>query len=236
MGGQGMNTGLQDAYNLAWKLALVIAGRADDELLDTYELERLPFADRLLSTTDRAFRVVVSDGWLGGVFRTRVMPNVAALAMKPHFMRRAAFMTLSQIGIEYGSSPLSTTLAGIPKGAPAAGERFPWLQLAFADGVGREDVFERLDDTTFNLLVIGQPAPATRSLGSGDLLRTHVVPLEGENTRALARVSIKAPACYLLRPDGHIGLAGGHVDESALRRWFSTCRVHPEPLKVGAPL
>ena len=226
MGGQGMNTGLQDAYNLAWKLALVISGRADDQLLDTYEGERLPFADRLIATTDRAFRFVVSDSWLGGMFRTRVMPNVAAIAMKPHFMRKAAFMTLSQIGIEYGASPLSTTLAGIPKGAPAAGQRFPWLQLAFADGVARQDLFERLDDTTFNLLVIGQPPPSTESLGLGDLLRTHVVPLEGENIRALERVHIAAPAVYLLRPDGHIGLAGRNVDEGALRRWFSSCRVH----------
>lgn len=56
-----MSTGLQDAYNLAWKLALVVSQRADPALLDTYEAERLPVADRLLSTTDRAFRLVVSD-------------------------------------------------------------------------------------------------------------------------------------------------------------------------------
>lgn len=223
MGGQGMNTGLQDAYNLAWKLALVVAGRAADPLLDTYELERLPFADRLLSTTDRAFRLVVSDSWLGGVLRTRIFPNVAALAMKPHFMRRFAFLTLSQIGIEYRASPLSQTAGDVAKRAPAAGERFPWLQLAFAGGSRREDLFERLDDTKFNLLVIGQPAPSTESLGPGGLLVTHVVPLEGENTRVLAAVSITGPSYYLLRPDGHIGLAGRDVDEGELRRWFASC-------------
>ena len=70
-----MNTGLQDAYNLAWKLALVTSGRAADPLLDTYEIERLPFADRLLSTTDRAFRFDVSDSWFGGVLRTRILPT-----------------------------------------------------------------------------------------------------------------------------------------------------------------
>src|SRR5262249_49155777 len=64
MGGQGMNTGLQDAYNLAWKLALVVQGGADASLLDSYEAERMPVAERLLQTTDRAFQMVVSDSWL----------------------------------------------------------------------------------------------------------------------------------------------------------------------------
>src|SRR5213083_312222 len=81
MGGQGMNTGLQDAYNLAWKLALVLSNRADQALLDSYEAERRPFAQQLLATTDRAFRVVVSENWFAGVLRTHVLPRVAALAM-----------------------------------------------------------------------------------------------------------------------------------------------------------
>ncbi|MFM9996920.1 MAG: FAD-dependent monooxygenase [Phycisphaerales bacterium] len=76
VGAQGMNTGLQDAYNLAWKLALVSSGRAAESLLDTYEAERIPVAERLLGTTDRAFSVLVSDGWLAGQLRTRVMPRV----------------------------------------------------------------------------------------------------------------------------------------------------------------
>jgi len=63
VGAQGMNTGLQDAYNLAWKLALVASGRADATLLNSYEDERLPIARRLLNTTDRAFSLVVSESW-----------------------------------------------------------------------------------------------------------------------------------------------------------------------------
>ena len=76
-----MNTGLQDAYNLAWKLALVVKGRADPALLDTYEQERIPVAQRLLRTTDRAFQLIVSDSWLAGLFRTRILAKVAARAM-----------------------------------------------------------------------------------------------------------------------------------------------------------
>jgi len=54
VGGQGMNTGIGDAINLAWKLAAVLNGRAKDKLLDSYETERIAFARRLVSTTERA--------------------------------------------------------------------------------------------------------------------------------------------------------------------------------------
>jgi 2-polyprenyl-6-methoxyphenol hydroxylase-like FAD-dependent oxidoreductase len=227
MGGQGMNTGLQDAYNLAWKLALVVSGQAQDALLDTYEAERLPVADRLLSTTDRAFQFVVSASWLGGIFRTKIFPNVAAIAMRQERVRRAAFQTISQIGIKYRESSLSRTLEGVPAAAPQAGDRFPWLRLTFQGGNRREDLFQRLDDTRFNLLAIGQPAPKVATLGFGDLLQVHVVPFEGENVAALKAVSITAPAFYVLRPDGHVGLAGARLDEAALARWFSDTHIQP---------
>jgi len=226
MGGQGMNTGLQDAYNLAWKLALVVSQRADPALLDTYEAERLPVADRLLSTTDRAFRLLVSDTWLAGIFRTRILANIAALAMSRERVRKAAFQTISQIGIRYRKSPLSQTLAGVAEDAPRGGDRFPWLKLKFQGSGSKEDLFQRLDDTRFNLIAIGQPAPSAESLGLGDLLRVHVVPFDVENQGPLAALSISAPAYYLLRPDGHVGLAGRQLDEAALRRWFTECHLH----------
>src|SRR6266571_7529932 len=107
VGAQGMNTGLQDAYNLAWKLALVSQGRAGTVLLDSYEDERLPVAERLLNTTDRAFSVVVSESWLARLVRTRLLAKILALAMGVERVRRLAFRTISQIGIRYRGSPLS---------------------------------------------------------------------------------------------------------------------------------
>src|SRR5207245_6487533 len=77
VGAQGMNTGLQDAYNLAWKLALVTEGRADAALLDSYEEERMPVARRLLNTTDRVFRLLVSDNPLAGILRTKILARIA---------------------------------------------------------------------------------------------------------------------------------------------------------------
>jgi 2-polyprenyl-6-methoxyphenol hydroxylase-like FAD-dependent oxidoreductase len=234
MGGQGMNTGLQDAYNLAWKLDLVIRKQADESLLDTYEAERRPFAQKLLATTDRAFRVVVSENWFAGMLRTHIVPRAAAVAMARQRVRRAAFLTLSQIGIRYRESALSQNLGTPAKHAPHAGDRFPWLRLRFASHGPREDLFQRLDDTRFNLLVIGQPAPSLDSFGLGDLLQVHAVPSDPENDAALATVAIAGPSYYLLRPDGHVGLSGTIVREADLRRWLeqpnlrlqSTKRLH----------
>src|ERR1044072_4482790 len=94
MGGQGMNTGLQDAYNLAWKLSMVLSGRADQKLLDTYEAERMPVAHGLLESTDRAFTLVVSDSWIAGLFRTRIAARIAATLMKFSKARVTAFRTV----------------------------------------------------------------------------------------------------------------------------------------------
>ncbi len=143
MGGQGMNTGLQDAYNLAWKLALVTSNQADDALLDTYEAERRPFAQKLLATTDRAFRVVVSENWFSGMLRTHILPRVVAFAMKRTAVKRFAFLALSQIGIRYRESSLSQNLGSVPESAPHAGDRFPWLRLKFqAQGPTRGSIPE----------------------------------------------------------------------------------------------
>lgn len=226
MGGQGMNTGLQDAYNLAWKLALVVGGRADDALLDTYEAERMPVAHRLLETTDRAFRFVVSNSWLAGIVRTRIAARAAAFAMRHARVRRTAFLTLSQIGIRYAASPLSRALDGLPATAPQPGARFPWLQVALTPGGPRRDLFEALDDTRFSLIVVGQPAPSAGELGLGDLVQVHTIPGDGDNAATLAAAGVPAPSFYLLRPDGHVGLAGTGVDVAAVRRWFADARVH----------
>jgi hypothetical protein len=221
-GGQGMNTGLQDAYNLAWKLALVVKRQADVALLDTYEKERIPVAQRLLRTTDRAFMLIVSDSWIARLFRTRIVTRLAGRAMKVQRIRKLAFRTISQIGIRYRRSPLSQTLPGMPQGAPLAGDRFPWLRLKFQAQGSVEDLFAKLDDTRFNLLVIGQPAPERAALGLGDLLRVHhVASDDADNHQELARVGITGPAFYLLRPDGHVGLAGMRFDAGAVRRYFA---------------
>jgi 2-polyprenyl-6-methoxyphenol hydroxylase-like FAD-dependent oxidoreductase len=223
VGAQGMNTGLQDAYNLGWKLALVVQGRADASLLDSYESERLPFAQRLLATTDRAFMLAVSQGLLGMLLRTFVVTRIAAFAMTIERIRRFAFLTISQIGIRYPDSALSQTLAGAPAEGPRAGDRFPWMRLAFQRGGAIEDVFERYGDICYNLLIAGLAAAGAPA--ESEYLRVHVVPADPRNDAELARHGIRGPAFYLLRPDGHVGLAGGQLDLEAVKSYLAKWRI-----------
>jgi 2-polyprenyl-6-methoxyphenol hydroxylase-like FAD-dependent oxidoreductase len=221
VGAQGMNTGLQDAYNLAWKLALVVKGEGHAALLDSYEEERVPVAQRLLNTTDRAFRLVVSDSRLAGLFRTKVLARIAAFALSRERIQRTAFRVVSQTGIRYRKSSLSKSLDGLPESAPHAGDRFPWLHLKFQPDGPVEDSFKKLDDRRFHLLVIGQPMPAEGLTLAGDLLATHALPADPLNDAELARAQIPRPSFYLIRPDGHVGLCGPRADATAIRRYLS---------------
>jgi len=220
-GGQGMNTGLQDACNLAWKLALVIQKHANPALLDSYEQERLPVAQRLQATTDRLFMLLVSDGWFAKMFRARIAPRVLGFAMTIRRIRTLAFRTVSQIGIRYRHSPLSVTLPGLPAGAPCAGDRFPWLKLRLDGNSTAADLYQHMSDTHFNLLVINQPAPADGLLATADLLHIHMVNDDTVNAAELARAHITGPVFYLLRPDGHVALAGGQLDTPAVSRYLN---------------
>ncbi len=214
VGAQGMNTGLQDAYNLAWKLALVVQGRADARLLDTFEEERQPVARRLLETTDRAFMLVVNDSWIAGLLRTHVLARIAAFALGLAPVRRLAFRIVSQIGIHYRASSLSQS-AGLPENAPRAGERFPWLQLRFESGGAVEDSFQKLSDLRFHLLAFGQDAPSVAGVD------THAVPADPENDAELLRAGIPALSFYLLRPDGYVGLCGARLEAGQVERYLA---------------
>ena len=218
VGAQGMNTGLQDAYNLAWKLALVVNKQADAALLDSYEAERVPIAERLLNTTDRGFRLVVSDSWFAGLFRTKILARVGAFAMSLKRIQAFAFRTVSQTGIHYRWGPLSKMAEPLPSNAPLAGDRFPWLQLEFEAAGAREDSFKKLDDMHFHLIVVGQAAPEGVP-GYKDLLRVLAVPDDPANSAELARARIPQPSFYLLRPDGHVGLCGARADAAAIARY-----------------
>ncbi len=221
VGAQGMNTGLQDAYNLAWKLALVLNGRAGEDLLDSYEVERVPVAQRLLNTTDRAFTFVASDSWLAGLLRTKALANAVAFAMRRERVRKLAFRTISQTGIRYRGSPLSQTQPDLGAAALRAGDRFPWLRLRRLPDGPVEDLFSALDDLHFHLVLFGQAPPALGEGEANSWLSVHAIPDHPDNLHALERAQIASPSFYLLRPDGHVGLAGGLFDPSVVARYLA---------------
>src|SRR4030088_994549 len=121
-GGQGMNTGIGDAINLAWKLTAVVAGRAPDKLLDSYETERIGFARRLVATTDRIFSFVTAEGRIANIMRTRVAPVLFPKVIAFEAVREYIFRTVSQIMLNYRRGPLSRGAAGHVHG----GGRLPW--------------------------------------------------------------------------------------------------------------
>lgn len=233
VGAQGMNTGLQDSYNLAWKLALVVKNQAKAELLDSYEQERLPVAQALLNGTDRAFRLVVSDSWVAGLLRTKILARLAAFAVNRKSVQRRAFRIVSQIGIRYRKSSLAKSLDQLPKAAPQAGDRFPWLRVALSANGPMEDLFQKASDLQFNLYLIGQSNLGAGFPDLGDRVRTWVIPKDAGNSRELARVQIPQPAFYLVRPDGYVGLCGVRFDAMRVKDYLAR-DLHLSPSRATA--
>ena len=132
VGGQGMNTGIGDAVNLAWKLAAVVHQRMHPSVLDSYEPERIAFARRLVETTDRAFTSVTSRSALARFVRLTVVPAVLPRLVAFPAVRRTMFRTVSQTAINYRGSSLSAGRAGDVHG----GDRLPWVK----DGRGRRQL------------------------------------------------------------------------------------------------
>jgi len=110
-GGQGMNTGIGDAINLAWKIRSVMAGLAPETLLDSYEEERIGFAHRLVHTTDRMFTLASSESWFAGLLRKHVVPVAFPLLAKSERFRKWLFRNISQVSVTYRDCPLNSGYA-----------------------------------------------------------------------------------------------------------------------------
>jgi 2-polyprenyl-6-methoxyphenol hydroxylase-like FAD-dependent oxidoreductase len=144
-GGQGMNTGIQDAYNLGWKLAFVLKGYVKDHVLDSYNDERIANAKRLLKTTDQLFEFGTGDEWYFRLFRDHILPPLAKLVVHFDAAKEFIFPTLSQIGISYDKSPLSRHGTDM-NFKVKAGNRFPWFMID-----GKSD-FDQLREPKFRLI------------------------------------------------------------------------------------
>ncbi len=194
-GGQGMNTGIGDAINLAWKLAAVVQERAPESLLDSYEAERMPFAQRLVDTTDRAFSFITADGPVAEIVRTGIVPRIMPLISRLPSAREYFFRTISQTMLRYRHAPLNAGRAGKVRG----GDRLPWVEFEHGDN------FAPLPTPGWQAHIYGSARP--------DLITwcaLHGVPLRQFEWHAKCAEAGLAPgACYLLRPDTYVGLAAG---------------------------
>lgn len=231
-GAQGMNTGIQDAVNLGWKLAHTLGGVADPAILDTYEPERAPIGATVLRFTDRAFTIATSTHPILRFARTRLAPNLIPLALKAKTGRGYFFRTVSQLGIRYRHSPLAVEGPDPPRHGPKAGDRLPDAPIVHN---GRPSTLHAVvSPPRWHLLVCGPTDTWTgvaarigdRSRG---LLGVHHLtaqqpagPLHDPHGAALRRLGLtpRHTAMYLVRPDGHVGYRAGGRQWGGLERYL----------------
>ncbi|MBN3850116.1 NAD(P)-binding protein [Paraburkholderia sp. Ac-20342] len=230
---QGMNTGIQEALNLGWKLARVIRGAAPDRLLDTYHLERHPIGRDVLRQTGFITQMAEAGHGPLKLLRERVMPVLAALGP----LRDAARATISELSVQYRRSPL--TLERVLDGGPRAGERAPDALVHVVDGpLGRAPgvgcLFDLHDPAFFSLFLLVPPLPVdgtpldpaakhappadpeveklaaeVERLLPGAVRIWRVTDTSGDGAPALAESYGRTrPSFYLVRPDGYIGARG----------------------------
>jgi 2-polyprenyl-6-methoxyphenol hydroxylase-like FAD-dependent oxidoreductase len=213
VGGQGMNTGIGDAINLAWKLAAVLAGRAGDGLLGSYEVERSAFARRLVATTDRVFSIASAEGSIADLVRTRLAPAVLSRAVTIEPVREYLFRTVSQLTLNYRGMPLSAGAAGDVHG----GDRLPWVADAAADN------YAPLNSMLWQVHVYGTAQLSLRAACAGQGLPLH----EFAYTDAHEAAGLRRDALYLMRPDTYVALAQDPPDPAALVRYFVERGIRP---------
>jgi 2-polyprenyl-6-methoxyphenol hydroxylase-like FAD-dependent oxidoreductase len=231
-GAQGMNTGIQDAWNLGWKIALVSRGAADEALLDSYDAERRPVGGFVVRFTDRAFSVATSTSPLLRALRTQLAPRVLPLALRFDRTVASGFRTVAQLNISYRHSPAAQEGRPTLRRGPRAGDRLPDARIA-RDGqtcwLG-----EALTAPCFHLLLCGLPGdwhPSQLTALSHrypDTLAMHHLTREANpgalhdpDGQVFARLGVEAAAQYLIRPDGHIGYRCGGDDLAGLQRYLA---------------
>jgi 2-polyprenyl-6-methoxyphenol hydroxylase-like FAD-dependent oxidoreductase len=201
-GGQGMNTGIQDAYNLAWKIAYTIRGEVNTNVLKTYGIERMENAKHLLQTTDRMFDIMAGTNAFWNFIRLSFFPRIIGLVIKNPTVKKRIFPLISQTGISY---PHSYLTAESSIGKIKAGMRMPYF--IFSDG---KQIFDYLAEPAFKILFFGDSDTNSSQQ------------LNGVKIKTVAYAFKEIPAFLfgtgtsfyiLLRPDNHISYIGKDLNK-----------------------
>jgi 2-polyprenyl-6-methoxyphenol hydroxylase-like FAD-dependent oxidoreductase len=203
-GGQGMNTGMQDAFNLAWKLAAVIQGKAGDTLLESYEAERLPIADGVIAFTDR----LTKAGTLSGLPR-RIRDVVIRMVSRVPAARRFMAETATEVNVGYENSPIA--VGRRPRGAKvSAGEHFPHI----ADNELQKQLAAVLDSDVGHVLLTVAGAQVT----ANDTV------IEDPKGIVAQRLGLRNGGQVLIRPDSYIGAIADLDDTTTIANYFDNAR------------
>jgi 2-polyprenyl-6-methoxyphenol hydroxylase-like FAD-dependent oxidoreductase len=217
VGAQGMNTGIQDGYNLAWKLAMVLRGEADPKILDSYNEERSQVAKRLLETTDRMFDLLMDPAWLLSFTRRFIFPRVASFMANLDSVNQFIFPLISQIGISYRERSLSAETSDDFE--VKAGDRLPYFLV---DG---KSIYESLAAPKFHLLTFANDHDANDSQNQeieakfANVIDYHAFALTDDVAELFGT---NKPFCVLLRPDNYIGFLSTGEPLAELTNYFTT--------------
>ena len=255
-GGQGMNTGMQDAFNLGWKLALVQRGQGRTEtLLDSYSLERSAIGDQVLKAAEAFTSIATLRNPIAQSLRNHVAPILTSFQFVRDLVRR----NWSEISINYRHGPLAAQRWPSLSGGLAAGDRLCDAPLAAMDGGRAATLFQILDGRRHSLLLLtGKDDESlsrlTRIAEDADqafpgILAAHLIlnpdiarpsvpssnPAVWVDTEKRAHEQLHAnqATLILVRPDGYVGFRCQPADGSALHAYMKTYLLPAKPLPVN---
>ena len=237
-GGQGMNTGMQDAYNLAWKLALVIKGQSKEELLDSYHQERHPIAEEVLRDTERMTKFILSRNPIIRLLRKTLLKTL----MKFHKIQHAFVMKLSQLTMHYPASPIIDYENRVDKKGPLPGEHAP--DAFFINNEGKEKrILKVISGTLHHLLIFTGKKPSEETLEKIKLLHEWAEKQKGKmrvtvishpkvfecfsehceldtNSNLHIKYNAKQACFYLIRPDKYVGCCSTQLETQIILDYY----------------
>jgi 2-polyprenyl-6-methoxyphenol hydroxylase-like FAD-dependent oxidoreductase len=218
VGAQGMNCGLQDAHNLAWKLAFVIGKKVEAALLTSYETERRPVAVRIAKATGWFSRLAASENIIFRILRLNLLPVFLRLFLPLLSNRNTGnfiFRRISGIGIRYRKSMLA---AGNDCGYFKCGCLLPW---SFYDEM---DLGKKFSGTVFSLFVFAEEKEAGAIIHIArqfsEILNLKRISVPPEAKRTDLRVKIKNKGWLLVRPDGYVACCSAETNGAALEKYL----------------
>lgn len=232
VGGQGMNTGLQDAYNLVWKLALVMQGKAKDALLDTFNTERMAVAKKLVDSTDQVFSMVASESMLIKFFRLHILPWMMRflnlIIRHDAYVSKKIFSIISQISIRYPNSALSrnASYGAFDKSAPAPGDRVPFV--LYEESGEEKNIQNFLQGTDFHCFIFSKKNDEVKNSlltylqQKVDLIKVHDITYHAGTESLYQFFDITESGYYFIRPDMYIGCRAKALKVSFLENYLAT--------------
>ncbi len=218
VGAQGMNTGIGDAVNLAWKIAELMHKRSAPSILNTYEIERIGFARRLIFSTDKVFKAISNQGFLGQLFRNLVFPHLVPRLLESEKLKYFLFKTVSQTNVNYRKSFLSEGDAGKIKG----GDRLPWVKYDIIDN------FKTLQSLDWQLHIYGSSSPDFKE----SINRLSLELVEFLWNEEANKAGLEKDAVYLIRPDGYVAYANSIQEIHPLSEYLAKLTRETDVSKV----